>query len=228
MNEENVKRQVALLAVQWRELVGPDRFRLMVDRILAMRGFTDSDVEAAVLWTVDNIETCPTVATFIGTMRDQRRQRLDRTSTKDSRQDHGLPRVILTTRRCMREGCEGHPELILDVPEPGTRNRAHSRMWCPVCKCAQPIERDPLTGTLRYWLDPDEIDELTQEPHELAHYPTQGYHHMASWLAERKGEMPPPCPAGTASLRDIRQREHRRNSDLVSMGELLGNPGVTA
>jgi hypothetical protein len=226
MNEQHVRQQIALMASQWRELVAPDRYNLMVDRVMGQRGFTDADVTDAVAWTLENIERPPTVAAFLSHMRDRRALRLEAHASQLRRVDHGLPRMILTARTCTREGCDGHPELVADIPEPGSRNRAHARLWCPSCISAQPIERDLVTGTLRYWLDTDELAQVMAEPHELRNHPTQGYHHLVEQLASLRHQLPAVDPSGAAPLREVRAREHRRASDLVGLADILGNAAV--
>ena len=223
MNSDNVRRQVAMLAAQWKAFTAPERFQMTVSRIEHLRNFTDDDLDQAVGVILDTMDSAPTVAVLVSTMRDVRAQRLEARASEVRKEDNWLPRMVITERTCARKGCTGHPEMILDVPEPGQPGRAQARLWCPECRSAQPIERDIVTGTIRYWLDYDEVDELFAEPHELYSRPTQGYHHLAELLASKRRTLPNPDASGAAPLRTIRDHETRRSGDLVGIGDLLGD-----
>lgn len=224
--EAHVKQSVGMISVIHSSLTAPDKYRLYVDRLLEYRPeLHQDDIRAAVVWHIDNSDELPTIAALVDTARRLGRDR-QREQARALRQADGWrPQMRCKDRTCRRTGCETPVWLIADTPEPRQAYAvAQARLWCPECMSVQVIDRDPVSGAVRYWLNEQEVKELEQHGLEPVHKIGLGYHHVMELAARMKSYEPPTGPAIPAFV--IRQIEGDSPGHVIPEADLIEQLGA--
>jgi hypothetical protein len=184
VTEQNVRMSLGILAAEFTQLKSAARFTQWVEFIMRER-LQDEDIAQAVDWVVLNRDTLPSLAEFVEVAKRHRRERQEARASVVRRDDGWRPQM-----RCKRRACSCGEALwlIADHPEPRQRYAtAHARLWCPDCMKVHLMEKDAVSGGLRYWLTPEEVDAVEAEGMEPVVGVGLGYHHMMELAARQAG-----------------------------------------
>lgn len=184
MNEQNVRQSLSVMAVEFTQLQSAARFNKWVDVVMQER-LQDEDIAQAVEWCLRNKDALPSLAEFIEVAKRHRRERQESRASEVRRDDGWRPQMRCKHRHC---ACGEPLWLIADHPEPRQRlATAQARLWCPDCMSVHLMGKDPVSGGLRYWLTPDEVQTIEAEGMEPVVNVGLGYHHMMELAGRQAG-----------------------------------------